>query len=66
MNLRGQGIQWFAPTSRAIETGFACISRPLERSNRDGGGPSNYPARFRITLTTPRIDQLLQLSDRLR
>jgi alkaline phosphatase D len=50
VDMGGHGYSVVRATSQAIETVFVCIPRPLERSNRDDGGPLNYRATFRARL----------------
>jgi alkaline phosphatase D len=47
VDMGGHGYAVVRATSQAIETEFVCIPRPLERSERDDGGPLNYRVRFR-------------------
>jgi alkaline phosphatase D len=50
VDMGGHGYSVVCATSDAIETTFVCIPRPLERSDREDGGPLNYRARFRATI----------------
>ena len=50
VDMGGHGYSVVCATSHAIETTFVCIPRPLERSDREDGGPLNYRARFRSTI----------------
>jgi alkaline phosphatase D len=65
VDMGGHGYSVVRAASQSIETEFVCIPRPLERSDRDDGGPLNYRARFRATLwekgKSPRIEvQILE------
>src|SRR5215472_16430172 len=50
----------FAASGATFETEFVCIPRPLERSDRDDGGPLLYRTRHRASLwnkgETPRLE----------
>ena len=50
VDMGGHGYSVVRATSQAIETVFVCIPRPLERSDRDDGGPLNYRVKFRTEL----------------
>jgi alkaline phosphatase D len=50
VDMGGHGYSVVCATSDTIETTFVCIPRPLERSDREDGGPLNYRARFRATI----------------
>ena len=50
VDMGGHGYSVVCATSDAIETTFVCIPRPLERSDREDGGPLNYRAKFRSTI----------------
>lgn len=50
VDMGGHGYSVVCATSDSIETEFVCIPRPLERSDREDGGPLNYRARFRSLL----------------
>ena len=50
VDMGGHGYAAVRATSDAIETTFVCIPRPLERSDREDGGPLNYRARFRASI----------------
>jgi alkaline phosphatase D len=50
VDMGGHGYSVVRATSDAIETTFVCIPRPLERSDREDGGPLNYRARFRAPM----------------
>jgi alkaline phosphatase D len=50
VDMGGHGYSLVRAAGQAIETEFVCIPRPLERSERDDGGPLNYRARFRALL----------------
>ena len=60
VDMGGHGYSVVRATSEAIETEFVCIPRPLERSDREDGGPLRYRVRFRTPLwregQTPKID----------
>lgn len=46
VDMGGHGYSVVRATTQVIETEFVCIPRPLERSDRDDGGPLNYRVRF--------------------
>ena len=46
VDMGGHGYSVVRATSQSIETEFVCIPRPLERSNRDDGGPSTTAQDF--------------------
>jgi alkaline phosphatase D len=50
VDMGGHGYSIVRATSTAFETEFVCIPRPVERSDRDDGGPLNYRVRFRAAL----------------
>jgi alkaline phosphatase D len=50
VDMGGHGYSIVRATSTAFETEFVCIPRPVERSDRDDGGPLNYRVRFRVAL----------------
>jgi alkaline phosphatase D len=50
VDMGGHGYSVVRASSDAIETTFVCIPRPLERSEREDGGPLNYRARFRAPM----------------
>jgi alkaline phosphatase D len=50
VDMGGHGYAVVRATADAIETEFVCIPRPLERSERQDGGPLAYRARFRAPL----------------
>jgi alkaline phosphatase D len=60
VDMGGHGYSVVRATSHAIETEFVCIPRPLERSDREDGGPLAYCVRSRAELwakgNTPRLD----------
>jgi alkaline phosphatase D len=60
VDMGGHGYSIVRATSQAIETAFVCIPRPLERSERDDGGPLVYRVRCRARLwhtgTAPTLD----------
>jgi len=65
VDMGGHGYAVVRATSQTIETEFVCIPRPLERSERDDGGPLNYRVRVRSPLwekgKPPRLDvQILE------
>lgn len=47
VDMGGRGYSVVRASSQAIETEFVCIPRPLERSDREDGGPLNYRVRCR-------------------
>ena len=61
VDMGGHGYSVVRATSESIETEFVCIPRPLERSDREDGGPLNYRAVFRAPLwkagATPHLDR---------
>ena len=60
VDMGGHGYSVVRATSQAIETEFVCIPRPLERSDREDGGPLNYRVKFRAPLwekgKSPKLD----------
>jgi alkaline phosphatase D len=50
VDMGGHGYCVVRASSKTIETEFVCIPRPLERSDREDGGPLNYRVRFRSEL----------------
>ena len=46
----GHGYTVVHATSQFLETEFVCISRPLERSGQNDGGPLNYRVKVHATL----------------
>jgi len=50
VDMGGHGYSIVRATSQAIETEFVCIPRPLERSDREDGGPLNYRVKFHSPL----------------
>jgi len=50
VDMGGHGYAVVRAASEAIETEFVCIPRPLERSERDDGGPLLYRTRHRARL----------------
>lgn len=50
VDMGGHGYAVVRCTPDTIETEFVCIPRPLERSEREDGGPLNYRVRFRASL----------------
>jgi alkaline phosphatase D len=60
VDMGGHGYSIVRASSEAIETVFVCIPRPLERSERDDGGPVAYRVRCRARLwkagTAPTLD----------
>jgi alkaline phosphatase D len=60
VDMGGHGYSVVRATSDTIETVFTCIPRPLERSERDDGGPLTYRVKCRARLwdknTTPKLD----------
>jgi alkaline phosphatase D len=47
VDMGGHGYSVVHASEESIETEFVCIPRPLERSDREDGGPLNYRVRFR-------------------
>jgi alkaline phosphatase D len=47
VDMGGHGYSVVHATRNALETEFVCIPRPLERSEREDGGPLSYRVRFR-------------------
>jgi alkaline phosphatase D len=45
-DMGGHGYSVVRATRSALETEFVCIPRPLERSEREDGGPLSYRVRF--------------------
>jgi alkaline phosphatase D len=60
VDMGGHGYSVVRVTSESIETEFVCIPRPLERSDRQDGGPLKYRVRFRASLwkkgQAPKLD----------
>jgi alkaline phosphatase D len=50
VDMGGHGYAVVRCTPDTLETEFVCIPRPLERSEREDGGPLNYRVRFRASL----------------
>ena len=50
VDMAGHGYSVVRVTSDAFETEFVCIPRPIERSDRDDGGPISYRVRSRAAL----------------
>jgi alkaline phosphatase D len=50
VDMGGHGYSIVRATSAAFEVEFVCIPRPLERSDRDDGGPVLYRTRHRTAL----------------
>jgi alkaline phosphatase D len=50
VDMGGHGYSVVRASSAALETEFICIPRPLERSDREDGGPLRYRVRFRTNL----------------
>jgi alkaline phosphatase D len=50
VDMGGHGYSIVRASSTALETEFVCIPRPLERSEREDGGPLRYRVRFRTSL----------------
>jgi alkaline phosphatase D len=47
VDMNGHGYSVVRATSETVETTFTCIPRPLERSEREDGGPLAYRVRCR-------------------
>jgi len=47
VDMGGHGYSVVRTTSDSLETEFVCIPRPLERSQREDGGPLKYRVRSR-------------------
>jgi alkaline phosphatase D len=60
VDMGGHGYSVVRATGQTLETEFVCIPRPLERSDREDGGPLNYRVKFRSPLwkkgDTPKLD----------
>ena len=50
VDMGGHGYAVVSCTPESLETEFVCIPRPLERSEREDGGPLNYRVRFNASL----------------
>ena len=50
VDMGGHGYSVVRAAADALETVFVCIPRPLERSNREDGGPLNYRIKLRASL----------------
>jgi alkaline phosphatase D len=63
----GHGYAVVRATASALEAEFVCIPRPLERSDREDGGPLNYRVKFRALLwersQAPKLDMLVMEGD---
>jgi alkaline phosphatase D len=46
----GHGYSVVRVTNDLLETEFVCIPRPIERSDRQDGGPLSYRARSRTAM----------------
>ncbi len=53
VDMGGHGYTTIRLDGQAIEAEFVCIPRPLERSERDDGGPLRYRVRHRANLWAP-------------
>src|SRR4029077_11286260 len=63
VDMGGHGYSVVHATTEQIETEFVCIPRPLERNNKEDGGPINYRVRFQIAVwdkrTSPKIKMIV-------
>jgi alkaline phosphatase D len=63
VDMGGHGYSIVRATSELIETEFVCIPRPLERSNKEDGGPINYRVLFRTAVwqkgTSPKLEMVV-------
>src|SRR5262249_17619111 len=50
VDMGGHGYSVVRASKDAIETEFVCIPRPLERSDREEGGPLAYRVKHRASL----------------
>jgi alkaline phosphatase D len=50
VDMGGHGYSIVRASSTVLETEFVCIPRPLERSDREDGGPLRYRVRFQTSL----------------
>jgi alkaline phosphatase D len=61
LDMGGHGYATVKVTSRALETDFVCIPRPIERITREDGGPLRYRVRHIARLwkkgERPRLEQ---------
>ena len=61
VDMAGHGYSTVRVTSQAFETEFVCIHRPVERIDREDGGPLRYRVRHRARIwrrgERPRLDQ---------
>ena len=60
VDMGGHGYSVVRATSDSFETEFVCIPRPIERANREDGGPLVYRAKYRSALwrkgETPKLE----------
>jgi alkaline phosphatase D len=60
VDMGGHGYSVVRATDQFVETEFVCIPRPLERSEREDGGPLRYRVSFRANWwaagAAPRLD----------
>lgn len=67
VDMGGHGYAIVRATASALEAEFVCIPRPLERSDREDGGPLNYRVKFRAPLwersQAPKLDMLVVEGD---
>jgi alkaline phosphatase D len=65
--MAGHGYSTVRVTSQAFETDFVCIHRPVERIDREDGGPLRYRVRHRARIwrrgDRPRLDQQIVEGD---
>jgi len=67
VDMGGHGYAVVCATSDSFETEFVCIPRPLERSQREDGGPLLYRVVYRTKLwregETPKLEQQIVEGD---
>jgi alkaline phosphatase D len=67
VDMGGHGYSVVRASSERIETEFVCIPRPLERNNKEDGGPTNYRVRFQTAVwekcTSPKLKMMVVEGD---
>jgi alkaline phosphatase D len=62
VDMGGHGYSIVRATSELVETEFVCIPRPLERSNKEDGGPISYRVLFRTAVWQKRTSPKLEMA----
>lgn len=67
VDMGGHGYAVVRASGHALETQFVCLPRPLERSDREDGGPLVYRVQHRVSLwekgQSPRLEQRMLEGD---